>query len=280
MMRCFLRSRLLKWVVLIALSLAGCTAMPVSYPVSGGQTPFPSPSPRESTRREVSALQQPTATTEAIPLRSSTPTLERKTANAQSLQRLVLSAFPDPLKVTKGDILLLYGQVTNRAGDPIAGVAVEIWQTDANGIYDHPRAPLTVQRDKAFQFFGTSITDENGFYLFRTIIPGRYPPRPRHIHVKVKRGREELLTTQFYFVSDQDEVRRESIFRSAGENGDLLYIELVTAVDASGRSVLLGRRDVVLNLGSGARRPTPPQAEGPYYPVTEVSQYDNDLVVW
>ena len=264
----------------MALSLAGCTVMPVSYTASGGQTPLSSPSPREPTQGEVSALQQPTETTEAIPLRSSTPTLKREIANAQSLQRLVLSAFPDPPKVTRGDILLLYGQVTNRAGDPIAGVAVEIWQTDANGIYDHPRAPSTAQRDKTFQFFGTSVTDENGFYLFRTIIPGRYPPRPRHIHVKVKRGREELLTTQFYFVSDRDEVRRDGIFQSAGENGDLLYIELVTAADALGRSVLLGRRDMVLNLGSGARRPTPPQTEGPYYPVTEVSQYDNDLVVW
>ncbi|MCS7219931.1 MAG: carboxypeptidase regulatory-like domain-containing protein [Anaerolineae bacterium] len=190
-----------------------------------------------------------------------------------------MSAFPAPPQVAQGELLLLYGQVTDKAGTPIAGVTVVIWQTDANGIYDHPRAPFTEQRDKAFQFFGTAITDEQGLYMFRTIVPGRYSPRPRHIHVKVKREGQELLTTQFYFAMDQAEVEREGIFRAAGRNGDLLFVELIAATDAWGRPVLLGQRDIVLDVGSGARRPTPPQAEGPYYPVADINQHDNDLAV-
>ncbi|MCB9007347.1 MAG: hypothetical protein H6656_08315 [Ardenticatenaceae bacterium] len=32
--------------------------------------------------------------------------------------------------------------------------------------------------------------------------PGEYEPRPRHIHFKVKLDGETLITSQFYFASD------------------------------------------------------------------------------
>ncbi|MEZ4639364.1 MAG: hypothetical protein R2856_31120 [Caldilineaceae bacterium] len=92
-------------------------------------------------------------------------------------------------------------------GTPVPDVAVEIWQTDAVGVYDHPRDPGTNSRDTSFQFYGTAITDADGWYAFRTIMPGEYEPRPRHIHFKVKQGDATLLTSQFYFSDDVAQVQ-------------------------------------------------------------------------
>lgn len=276
------RISLAKWLVMVVWAvsaLVGCEVM--TTPESSPAMPTAELKPELSSATPTAklTLTQTRLTAEAVEPSAQEVRMSEEKVTALSPQERVLAAFPDPPQIARGDVLLLYGIVMDRAGHSVSDVAVEIWQTDANGIYDHPRAPSTAQRDQAFQFFGTAITDEQGFYMFRTIVPGRYPPRPRHIHVKVKREGQELLTTQFYFATDRDEVERESIFRSAGGNGDLLYVELVAAADAWGRPVLLGKRDMVLGLGSGAHRLTPPQAEGPYYPVADVSRYDNDLTV-
>ena len=42
-----------------------------------------------------------------------------------------------------------------------------------------------------------------GRYRFRTIRPVAYSGRTPHIHVKVKQGRRELLTTQLYVEGDE-----------------------------------------------------------------------------
>ena len=53
------------------------------------------------------------------------------------------------------------------------------------------------QQDRNFQGFGRFTTGSTGEYYFRTIKPVPYPGRPApHIHVKVKKGGRELLTTQ------------------------------------------------------------------------------------
>ena len=52
--------------------------------------------------------------------------------------------------------------------------------------------------DEQFQGFGRSITDRNGHFFFRTIIPVEYPGRTPHIHLKLWNERENVLTTQLY----------------------------------------------------------------------------------
>ena len=98
-----------------------------------------------------------------------------------------------------GNILYLDGRVLSASGTAIAGARVEIWQTDPSGIYLHPSAPRTEERDSNFQFFGTSTTDADGHYSFRTLLPGRYRPRRPHIHFKVFVAEQNVLTSQFYF---------------------------------------------------------------------------------
>lgn len=138
-----------------------------------------------------------------------------------------------------GEVLLLSGVIYDRFGMPVEGATIEIWQTDNSGVYDHPGDPGTDQRDPNFQFFGEAVTGVDGVYSFRTIIPGRYEPRPRHIHVKVRRGGEEVLTTQFYFGNEVS---------FAGAEVHLL-IGMAPGEDDAGNPVWIGERDIVLSSG-------------------------------
>ena len=54
------------------------------------------------------------------------------------------------------------------------------------------------KQDRNFQGFGRFVTGSTGEYYFRTIKPVPYPGRTPHIHFKVKKGRDHLLTTQMY----------------------------------------------------------------------------------
>ena len=97
-----------------------------------------------------------------------------------------------------GKILNLSGSLVNQDSKPIKGMTAEIWQTDMNGVYLHTGSFRSKMRDDQFQGFGRSITDRNGYFFFRTIIPVEYPGRTPHIHLKLWDERENVLTTQLY----------------------------------------------------------------------------------
>ena len=97
------------------------------------------------------------------------------------------------------------GTVTDLAGKPLRGAQVEIWQCDQNGHYHHPGDGD--RADAAFQGFGRVTVGEDGSYRFRTIRPVPYSGRTPHIHVKVRLGQRELLTTQLYVEGDPGNAR-------------------------------------------------------------------------
>jgi protocatechuate 3,4-dioxygenase, beta subunit len=103
------------------------------------------------------------------------------------------------------------GSVTDLQGKPLAGAQVEIWQCDETGHYHHP-GDRGGQADPAFQGFGRVTVGADGSYRFRTIRPVPYTGRTPHIHVKVKLGTRELLTTQLYVAGDPNN-ERDSIWR-------------------------------------------------------------------
>lgn len=188
----------------------------------------------------------------------------------QTEEQAVLSSFTEPV-TAGGEPLVLYGHVLDASGAPLSGYAVEIWQVDANGIYDHPGDSNTGGRDMGFQFYGTALTDENGQFAFRTIVPARYEPRPRHIHFKVKKAGVEVLTSQFYFSGDVEASQ-------LGNAGGMLLLEPGDAQDPGGNAVKLAFKDIVVDSGAGGSLSlTPSQTEGPYYPVVDVAAFDNDL---
>ncbi len=105
----------------------------------------------------------------------------------------------DGITPAVGEITHLTGKLLDATGSPIKNATIEIWQCDANQVYLHTgdSAQKASQQDRNFQGFGRFTTGSKGEYYFRTIKPVPYPGRPApHIHVKVKKGGRELLTTQ------------------------------------------------------------------------------------
>ena len=104
------------------------------------------------------------------------------------------------LRYARGQAAWLDGTLIDLAGRPVSGAAVEIWQCDGQGHYHHPGDGG--RADPAFQGFGRANVGADGAFRFRTIRPAHYAGRTPHIHVKVRLGRRELLTTQWYVEGD------------------------------------------------------------------------------
>src|SRR2546423_5864548 len=88
-----------------------------------------------------------------------------------------------------GTRLLLSGRVVTLACAPVAGATLDFWQADAAGTYDN----------SGYRLRGHQLTDAAGRYSLETILPGEYPGRTEHIHVKVGAPGKPVLTTQLYF---------------------------------------------------------------------------------
>lgn len=134
----------------------------------------------------------------------------------------------DDVTPAVGEITHLTGRILTAAGSPIRNATVEIWQCDANAVYLHTAdsGPKADQQDKHFQGYGRFETDSTGEYRFRTIKPVPYPGRPApHIHIKVKRGDRELLTSQL-LIRGHEGNEQDGVY--AGVN-DLVDRELVLA---------------------------------------------------
>ena len=117
-----------------------------------------------------------------------------------------------------GEVTWVSGRVLDSRGDPMRSALVEIWQCDAKGVYLHSgNFGGHEQQDKNFQGYGRFLTGSTGEYVFRTIKPVPYPGRTPHIHYKVKRRGQELLTTQC-FIKGYPANEKDGIWRGAGDD--------------------------------------------------------------
>jgi protocatechuate 3,4-dioxygenase beta subunit len=112
-----------------------------------------------------------------------------------------------------GTRLLLSGQVLSTKCNPIAGALLDFWHTDDGGNYDN----------EGYTFRGHQFADQAGRFTLETIVPGIYPGRTRHIHVRVQAPNQPILTTQLYFPGE------------SGNQGDGIFdpVLLVALQDAS-----------------------------------------------
>jgi protocatechuate 3,4-dioxygenase beta subunit len=101
----------------------------------------------------------------------------------------------------RGIPLLVTGDVVDTQCRPVRGALLDFWQADAAGEYDN----------RGYRLRGHQFADARGRYALRTIVPGLYPGRTRHIHVKVQRPHGEILTTQLYFPGEPRN-RTDNIF--------------------------------------------------------------------
>jgi protocatechuate 3,4-dioxygenase beta subunit len=114
----------------------------------------------------------------------------------------------------QGTLLTITGQVLDADGTPVANALVDFWQANASGAYDN----------SGYNLRGHQYTDANGYYTVTTVVPGLYPGRTRHIHVKVQAPNAPMLTTQLYFPGEArnntDGIFDPSLVLNLTDNGD------------------------------------------------------------
>jgi protocatechuate 3,4-dioxygenase beta subunit len=96
-----------------------------------------------------------------------------------------------------GTRLLVTGSVLSTGCTPVAQALVDFWHCDDAGVYDNV----------GYKLRGHQFTDDAGRYSLETILPGVYPGRTRHIHVKVQAPNQPVLTTQLYFPGEPANAR-------------------------------------------------------------------------
>jgi len=111
----------------------------------------------------------------------------------------------------------LAGFVLTRACRPVAGALIELWHANDQGEYDNT----------GFRLRGHLFADAKGHYAFKTIMPGLYPGRTRHFHIKVQAAAESpVLTTQLYFPNEprnlEDDLFRPELTMQVAASDDAL----------------------------------------------------------
>lgn len=89
----------------------------------------------------------------------------------------------------RGTKIVLEGQVLSTKCKPVPRALLDFWQADASGAYDNAGYGLR----------GHQFADAEGRYRLETVMPGLYPGRTRHFHVRVQAPDRPILTTQLYF---------------------------------------------------------------------------------
>ncbi|MCE2866720.1 MAG: intradiol ring-cleavage dioxygenase [Oxalobacteraceae bacterium] len=101
----------------------------------------------------------------------------------------------------KAKRMRLMGQVVDTRCQPVPGALLDFWQCDEKGEYDN----------QGFRLRGHQFADRKGQFVLDTVVPGAYPGRTPHLHVKVQRKGGQILTTQLYLPGHP------------GNAGDLLF---------------------------------------------------------
>lgn len=114
--------------------------------------------------------------------------------------------------LARGAPLYLTGRVVHRSGTVVPNALVEIWQCDANAVYHHPAGGGEAARDPNFQGYGSTRTDADGVFHFRTIKPVPYPGRTPHIHMRVASS-VGTIGTQWYLPNEPGNAR-DVLYRS------------------------------------------------------------------
>src|SRR5947208_2006366 len=117
-----------------------------------------------------------------------------------------------------GERMFVQSRVTDLTGKPLAGVPVDVWHADDDGFYDSQKASYATQGPSSRARF---ITDADGKFFFRTILPCSYPiptdgpvgemivqtrrhaMRPAHVHFLVDAPGHQPLITHVFMDGDK-----------------------------------------------------------------------------
>ena len=108
----------------------------------------------------------------------------------------------------KGEEITITGTVSDGLGTPLKDVIVEIWQADADGLFNSP-VETRGKADPDFTGWGRAAADlQTGQFRFDTVKPGRVPWRDGRLqapHISmwiVARGINIGLHTRLYFADE------------------------------------------------------------------------------
>ena len=166
-------------VIALAAVLAGCAAGQATSAVPNSSTPLVTPTGVVSST--------------ASPAGSATCTAPEAPTEAQTEGPYFKAGSPERSSLIEpgvtGTALTFSGYVLSTTCLPIAGATIDVWRADATGAYDNA----------GYRLRGHVLTDAAGGFTVETIVPGEYPGRTEHIHVKVTPPGGATLTTQVYF---------------------------------------------------------------------------------
>ena len=126
-----------------------------------------------------------------------------------------------------GTKLVVTGYVYDTNCQPVANAWLDFWQADGNGNYDN----------SGYTLRGHQYTDENGRFQLTTVVPGLYPGRTEHIHVKVQAPNGQTITSQLFFPgvaqNDADGIYNANLLLTISETSDGLAGQYNFVVPAS-----------------------------------------------
>jgi protocatechuate 3,4-dioxygenase beta subunit len=210
----------LSWLslVIVLLLTAACSAATINTATSSATTasqstgvlPAPTQPPAQPASTQPAPTEPPATPTNSAPALPPAPVCDAsvKVTPSQTEGPYYKPDTPERASLVEpgmsGTKLIVTGVVLTTDCKPIAGAWLDFWQANDEGVYDN--AGYTLR--------GHQATDENGRYTLDTILPGLYPGRTRHIHVKVQAPNHPVLTTQLYF-PDEPSNNSDSIFDPA-----------------------------------------------------------------
>lgn len=163
-----------------------------------------------------------------------------------------------------GEQAHVLGRVLDASGGPVSGAELDVWGTNANGLYENvdPNQP-------DYNLRGRFYTDEQGRFEFWTVKPVSYPipvdgpvgdllaatnrsnMRPAHLHVIASADGFRTIVTEFYTDDDQY-LDRDAVFGVKGSlvvHYDWITDEQKVAASPRKRPHWELRRDLVLTPG-------------------------------
>ena len=170
----------------LLLVMAACSGQAVqpNIPVTGLVTPLPGQATQPDPTQASSGAAALACKVSSGPAKLTPAVTEGPFFKAGSPERAALVE-----SGTAGQKLTLTGYVVTADCQPVAHALLDFWQANAQGQYDNT----------GYSLRGHQFTDKNGRYQLETIVPGLYPGRTEHIHVKVQAPGGPLLITQLFF---------------------------------------------------------------------------------
>lgn len=168
--------------------------------------------------------------------------------NLASVANNDLSRLAGRSERAKGRLLYVSGRILDPQGKPIPQAQIEIWQANAVGRYAHPGDTSKAPLDPNFQGFARLMSAADGSYSFKTILPGPYEGRTRHIHFDL-RGKQSRLVTQMYFEGEAKNETDPLLKMQSADDRRTLIARPTSLKGTQERDALAVSWDIVLAFG-------------------------------